>query len=82
MTTTSAPGFRPSSIKEDRYDPVRSMEIETLLHHKIESLGNLLVQHEQVLFTPCIPYAFFYENGIEQTPIFGDDVPSKYVRQN
>jgi len=60
-------------------------EVRDTINLPVIPVGNLSTlkeiqdKHQQVFFTPALPYAWFYENHIEFDPIFSE-LPEKFVK--
>ena len=72
--------FLPSGISNTRdFETRKSVELRTLPVGHLSTLKEFQDRHQQVLFSPAIPYAWFHENHIDFDPLFSD-LPDKFVK--
>lgn len=70
--------FLPSGItSSDDFEVVKHIDVGTISTASLSTLKEFQETHQQVFFTPAIPYAWFYENDIDFDPLFSD-LPERY----
>jgi hypothetical protein len=70
--------FLPSGINNTQeFEVVKHIDVDTVSVGSLNSLKEFQDTHQQVFFTPAVPYAWFYELGVNFDPLFSD-LPDRY----
>ena len=69
--------FLTPGITNADFETVSDVSLETIAIGRLSTLKEFQDAHQQVFFTPALPYAWFHENHITFDPIFSD-IPEQY----
>ena len=66
-------------ISNTDFEVVNSVKLDTIPIGKLSTLKEFQENHQQIFFTPALPYVWFYENHIDFDPLFSE-LPEKYLK--
>jgi len=71
--------FLKPGIFDADFETRGAVNIGTIPLGRLSTLKEFQDTHQQIFFTPALPYAWFYENHIDFDPLFSD-LPDKYIK--
>ena len=71
--------FLQPGITNADFEVRENISLQTVAIGQLSTLKEFQDKHQQVFFTPALPYVWFYENHMTYDPLFSD-LPDKYTK--